>query len=209
MNRRFLAATVLLLSTAITSFAQQNPLGIKINKVDVLFEKTPDYTIGIGPKRKANSQDWLVGEVDFSFEPRDPRQQFLDDLTFNYYILLANESREFPKGTLLTGTINHTAVAPGRNLHSVAFVSPRTLARFFGGKAPASASQATQAVGVTISNQGQVVAEESVGKGKGTRQWWTQFQQGPPGYVLDKQQTPFAPLFWDYYEATKLKPAGY
>jgi hypothetical protein len=29
-----------------------------------------------------------------------------------------------------------------------------------------------------------------------------------PGYVLNKNETPFAPLVWDYYEAIKTRPAG-
>jgi hypothetical protein len=28
------------------------------------------------------------------------------------------------------------------------------------------------------------------------------------GYVLNKNETPFAPLVWDYYEAIKARPAG-
>jgi hypothetical protein len=84
------------------------------------------------------------------------------------------------------------------------YISPRTLERFFEGKIPTSASSAVVDVGVTITKQGQLVAE-SIWKGRG--QWWSTLQQ-VTGYVLNKSETPFAPLAWDYYEAIKSRPAG-
>jgi hypothetical protein len=78
------------------------------------------------------------------------------------------------------------------------------LERFFEGKIPNSASSTVVDVGVTITKQGQLVAESSW---KGRGQWWTTLQQ-VSGYVLNKNETPFAPLAWDYYEAIKARPAG-
>ena len=57
---------------------------------------------------------------------------------------------------------------------------------------------------VTITKQGQLVAE---GSWKGKGQWWSTMQQ-VNGYVLNKNETPFAPLAWDYYEAIKARPGG-
>jgi len=191
-------------------FAQQSQSGFEITKIEPTFEKTPVYNIGIGPKRNTGpSKDWLIVEVEFSYEPRgasDP--QFLDDLVFNYYIALKNQSAKNPQPTLITGSVTHVAIPTGKELRSSAFVSPRTLERFFDGKVPSNASQAIAAVGVTITRGGQVVAEMSTGEGKGNQQWWTRFQQAPPGYVLNKNETPFAPLFGDYYEAIRAKAPG-
>jgi hypothetical protein len=86
----------------------------------------------------------------------------------------------------------------------VMYVSPRTLERFFEGKIPSTASSAITDVGVIITKQGQTVAEASW---KGRGQWWSALQQ-VNGYVLNKNETPFAPLAWDYYEAIKARPAG-
>lgn len=194
--------------SAIAAFsqAQAQNTGFKIESIDVSLEPTPVYNLTIGPQRKATSQDWMMIETTFSYEPQERGvDPFLDELTFNYYVLLGNKSREYPQGSLLVGSITHVAVGPGKGLHSVAFVSPRTLQRYFLGKAPTNKSSATQAIGVTITRQGQVVAEDSIGLGKGKPQWWNQFQQ-TPGYVLNKNDTPFAPLFWDYFEALKSTP---
>lgn len=208
MIRKLFTAAVLLATAGFTQ-AQFTPANtpIKINEISPSLERTPEFTIGVGPQRKASSQDWLWIEVAYTYAPRTPNPQPIDDLAINYYILLNNASRPAnPTGTLLTGTITHTGVTPGTDVHhSVALVSPQTLRRYFNGKAPASINTVFQAIGVTVSIQGALAAEVSIGKGKGKPQWWQQFQQGPAGLVMSKDQTPFAPLFYDYFDAVKTK----
>lgn len=205
---RSLFTAALLLSTAV--FAQAQAVAnspIKITDIKPSLESTPDFSITIGPQRKARSQQWLWIEVSFVYQSRTP--QPLPELTLNYYVLLNDASPQNRLGTLLTGTITHTGVAPGTDVHhSVALISPQTLRQFFGDRVPATAATAVQAIGVTATVNGQLVAEESIGKGKGMKGWWNNFQQGPAGLVLNKDQTPFAPLFYDYFEAIKSKSAG-
>lgn len=186
--------------------AQQPNTEFKITTITPSFVTTPEYSINFGPKNKrvSKNKNFLEVEVNFDWQPRARTPEFLDELTLNYYILLKNESRENPKGTLLTGSVTHVAIPQQKALNSVMFVSPRTLERFFSGKIPTTVDGAVVDVGVTITAQGQLVAEASW-KGKG--QWWTGFQQ-VGGYVLNKNETPFAPLVWDYYEAIKSRPGG-
>lgn len=210
MIRKLLPALAIL---ALAGAAQAQPVAnspLKITAITPSMEKSPEYNIGIGPQRKANSADWLWVEVSFTYNPPNRNAQPIDDVAFGYYILLNNPSREAPAGTLLTGTVTHTGVTPGSDVkHSLALVSPQTLRRFFGGKSPSSLAQAVQAIGVTASVQGQLVDELSILKGKGAKQWWQKLPQGPQGLVLSKDQSPFAPLFFDYFEAIKSKGPGY
>jgi hypothetical protein len=205
---RSLFTAAFLLSTAV--FAQAQAVAnspIKITDIKPSLESTPDYSITIGPQRKAKSQQWLWIEVSFVYQSRTP--QPLPELTLNYYVLLNDVTAQNRLGTLLTGTITHTGVVPGTDVHhSVALISPQTLRQFFGDRVPATAGTAVQAVGVTATVNGQLAAEESIGKGKSMKAWWNNFQQGPAGLVLNKDQTPFSPLFYDYFEAIKAKPAG-
>lgn len=201
--------TVSLLLTLLSfSFAaaQSATTDFEILKITPDLVTTPEYNVSLGPKNKRvqKNKDWLELEVSFSWQPRAAKPEFLDDLTLNYYVLLNNKSREYPQGTLLTGTVTHVAVPQAKGLNSVMYISPRTLERFFGGKIPTSASSALTDVGVIITKQGQTVAEASW---KGRGQWWSALQQ-VSGYVLNKNETPFAPLAWDYYEAIKARPAG-
>lgn len=187
------------------AYAQQNN-DFQIVSITPSLVTTPEYSINYGPKNKKvpKNKDFLELEVSFDWQPRAKEPKFLDDLTLNYYVLLSNKSKEYPKGVLLTGSVTHTAIPQARGLNSVMYVSPRTLERFFDGKAPNTVNATVVDVGVTITKQGQLVAEKSW-KGKG--QWWSTLQQ-VSGYVLNKNETPFAPLAWDYYEAIKTRPAG-
>jgi hypothetical protein len=199
--------TSLLLAAGTLSIATAQPAkDFQILKITPDLATTPEYNFAFGPKNKKvqKNKDWLEVEVSFEWQPREQKPEFLDELTFNYFILLNNKSRENPGGTLLTGTVTHVAIPQAKGLNSVMYVSPRTLERFFEGKIPSTASSAITDVGVTITKQGQTVAEASW---KGRGQWWSALQQ-VSGYVLNKNDTPFAPLAWDYYEAIKARPAG-
>jgi hypothetical protein len=211
MIRRILPAFALLASACLAQAqftAANSP--VQITDVKASLEKSPEFTIGIGPQRKATSQDWLWVEVTFTYKGtgRPPVPGQADEIAFNYNILLKNNSPQNRTGTLLSGTITHTGVTPGRESHhSLALVSPQTLKSFFDGKAPTALASTVQAIGVNAMVDGQVAAEMSTGIGKTTPQWWRKVPPGPTGLVLSKDQTPFAPLFYDYFEAVKAKGA--
>jgi hypothetical protein len=205
MNQ-LLVTAILAATLPLVAHAQQANTEFKITKITPDLVTTPEYNFSFGPKGKkvAKNKNFLEVEVSFDWQPRAAKPEFLDELTFNYYILLNNKDRENPQGTLLVGSVTHVAIPQSKALNSVMYVSPRTLERFFAGKVPGTAAAAITDVGVTITKQGQLVADFSW-KGKG--QWWSSMQQ-VPGYVLNKNETPFAPLAWDYYEAIKARPAG-
>jgi len=183
-----------------TLLAQQPNTEFQISAITPDLVTTADYSYTLGPKNKrTKNKDFLELEITFDWQPKAKEPKYLDDLAVNYYVLLNNKSREAPKGTLLTGSVTLTAIAQGKGMHAVMYISPRTLERFFDGKPPTTATAALVDVGVTLSKQGAIVADKSW-KGKG--QWWSTMQQ-TPGYLLKKSKTPFAPLAWDYYESEK------
>jgi hypothetical protein len=57
-----------------------------------------------------------------------------------------------------------------------------------------------QAVAVLISVQGRIVAMES--KPKSNQRWWEQLAP-VDGLLLSRDQTPFAPIYFDDYEPVK------
>jgi len=186
-----------------------------IKKIDSNLVETPQFTAGSYRKQQPGATrplPWL--EVDVNFERDEVKKddpKYSEDLSVGYYILLKNEAFTPDKQrTLLTGTTTISDVPYGKGLHTAAFVSPQTLGRFFDGKPPATAQQAIVDVGVTISNSSGLVAIASSNnpdvakQGKG---WW---ETAPgmtkvEGRVLDKGQTPFAPLAWDYFVPSKAK----
>ncbi|MEO6847967.1 MAG: Amuc_1102 family pilus-like protein [Chthoniobacterales bacterium] len=192
------------MSLSFSAFAQA-PSDFEITKIDPSFQKTPQYNVQYGPQILPRSKDWLEVDVEFSWDPRGRvESKYTDELTFTYYILLNNKSPQNPHGTLLTGQVTHVAIAIGKGMRSVMYVSPKTLERFFDGKIPSTPAVGVIDVGVTITKQGQLVASKSW---KGVGPWWSN-QQQTAGYVLNKNETPYAPLFWDHYEAIKSRPSG-
>jgi hypothetical protein len=186
-----------------------------IRKIESAFFETPQISAGTYRKNQPGADrpvPWL--EVDVNFDRDEVSKdaaKFSDDLTVNFYILLNNAMlTEDKQPTLLTGTTTISDVPYSKGLHVAAFVSPQSLARFFGGKVPSTAQQALVDVGVTISNATGVVAisssksTEVAKQGKG---WWeSEFAMTKvSGRVLEKSQTPFAALAWDYYLPSKFK----
>jgi hypothetical protein len=182
------------------AFSQAPNTEYRILNIEPQFLESPAYSGARYDKRGTRAKEWLEVEVTFEWQPRLRDPKYTDELTFNYYILLKNKSAAYPQGTLLIGSVTHTSIPQERDMHSVVYISPRTLERFFDGNVPGNAEQALVDVGVSITKQGQEVAATSWKSRTGS--WWPQFQQ-TPGFVLNKNETPFAPLAWDYYEAIK------
>ena len=189
-----------LFAIVVCAFGQTPNTDYQILKIEPQFLESPAYGGARYDKRGAKAKEWLEVEVTFEWQPRLRDPKYTDELTFNYYILLKNKSALYPQGTLLVGSVTHTSIPQERDMHSVVYISPRTLERFFDGRVPGNVEQALVDVGVTVTKQGQEVAATSWKSRSGS--WWPQFQQ-TPGFVLNKNETPFAPLAWDYYEAIK------
>ena len=141
MSKRLLSLCLAVAFVAGSAQAQQLSKDFQITKLTPDMVITPEYNFSYGPKNKkvSKNKDWLEVEVSFDWQPREKKPEFLDELTFNYYILLNNKSRENPQGTLLTGSVTHVALPQAKAMNSVMYVSPRTLERFFEGKIPNSA----------------------------------------------------------------------
>jgi hypothetical protein len=165
--------------------AQQRGSGYEISGISPSVVRTPDYDFSGDKKPGVRPRNWLEVEVEFRAEP-----EMTEELTVKYYILVNK--------TLFVGETTHVNIAKGRERRSVMYIAPNTLERLMEGK-PFNAS-AIENVGVELLKQGQLVAVKSL---KDSRvPWWQQFPQ-TTGYVLNKNDTPFAPLYWDRYEAIK------
>jgi hypothetical protein len=167
-------------------FAQNRTTEFQLTKITKNLVSTPQFTYSGAQQYPANQRDrWLEVEVEFTATP-----DFTDELTCKYFIMV--------NGKLLTGEVTHVNVGAGREKRSVMYVSPRALARFAGSGGPTPNS--IQNVAVQITQKGAVKDELSFARGPG--QWYA----GLPavtGFVLNKNETPFAPLYWDRYEQIK------
>jgi hypothetical protein len=168
-------------------FAQARPGSeFQLAKITKNLITAPDFTYTGAQQYRTNQRDrWLEVEVTFVAAP-----EFTDDLTLKYFILL--------NGKLLAGEVTHTGVLAGRENRSVMYVSPKGIARCMGNQ-PFTINS-IQNITVQISQKGAVKDELSLVRAPA--QWYATI---PPlaGLVLNKNETPFAPLYWDRYEQIK------
>lgn len=164
----------------------QGPGDFQITKITKNLISTPQFTYAGAQSYQTNQRDrWLEVEVEFTAVPG-----WTDELTFRYYILF--------NGKVLTGEVTHTNIPAGRNNRSVMYVSPQALTRFSNNRPFTITS--FQNIGVQIVQQGAVKDELSLARSPA--QWFTAMPQ-ISGFVLNKNETPFAPLYWDRYEQIK------
>ena len=167
-------------------FAQSRTAEFQLTKITKNLVSTPQFTYTGAQQYPTNQRDrWLEVEVEFTAAP-----DFTDELTFKYFILM--------NGKLLTGEVTHVNIAAGRENRSVMYISPRALARFAGNGGVTQNS--IQNVAVQIVKGGAIKDELSFARA--AAQWYA----GLPaltGLVLNKNETPFAPLYWDRYEQIK------
>jgi len=169
------------------AFAQvRAPAGgeFQITKISKNLIATPDF--GIGQYRPEANLRWLEVEVEFNAAP-----EWTDELTLKYYILF--------NGRLLTGDVTHINIPGGLN-RSVMYVLPVALTRFAGNRP--ILPNIIPNIAIQIVQGGTVRSELSLTRAPA--QW---FAALPPitGFVLNKNETPFAPLSWDRYAQIKTR----
>jgi hypothetical protein len=118
----------------------------------------------------------------------DTIPDLIDELTFRFTAAV--------EGKLLVGDVTYQAISKGKDHYAVMYISPKGIAGLTGGKPLTSA--AVENVWVQIERQGQVLAKASL---KPTP---AKNQQQITGLILNKNQTPFAPLYYDRYEEIKV-----
>ncbi|MBV9659323.1 MAG: hypothetical protein JO295_14580 [Verrucomicrobia bacterium] len=191
-----------LLSTAERAQAQTRGSNYGISAINVSQPPTPDYSLNGGANKGAQVQKWLEIEVQFSapaLPPMPPGQLpalGASDLTVRYFVLVGGNK-------LLTGEVTHTDVLGGQQLYSVMYVSPRSLQLLEGNKPFVTSDITNIEVQLTKPGVGQPLAIRQVKPGPPLGN--SAFQQ-ITGFLLNKSQTPFAPLYWDRYEV--IKPAS-
>jgi hypothetical protein len=167
----------------------QAPIGpgsVKLGKIAIEGQKTPEFNLSLGPtKRTGKSLTWLEIEVDYDTMPKE-----IDELTFKFSALIEKQ--------LITGEVTYVNIAEGKGHYAVMYVSPKGLDKLTKGKPFTAAS--VENAWVEVTRQGQQLSKP-VSLKNGNVPNVPQMS----GLLLNKNQTPFAPLFYDRYEEIKPK----
>jgi len=137
---------------------------------------------------------WLEFEADFDTADEFP------ELTMKCSVLL-----QLGKGVkLVEGEVTLVDVAKGKDRHAVMYIAPKTLNKLSENK-PFTMTM-VRAILVELSAQGELIGANFKGSPGITADAFTQGKDKldkVTDAMLNKSQTPFGPLFWDYYEAIK------
>ncbi|MDQ3200398.1 MAG: hypothetical protein M3Q46_14655 [Verrucomicrobiota bacterium] len=162
---------------------------LQLTKITRNLIATPEFNYSGAETFRTNTRDrWLEVEVEFAAVP-----EFTEEATFKYFILV--------NGKLLTGEVTHVNILGGKELRSVVYVPPRALAYVMGNR-PLTANT-VENVAVQVLQGGAVKDELSLAR---ARPDWYSALPAVTGLVLNKNETPFAPLYWDRYQ--QIKSAG-
>jgi len=144
-----------------------------------------------GSSKRASSREWAELSVLFDTEP-----EWLDEVAFQYYVLLRNQTGA--EYTLLKGVVTYVDVDRGRAHQGVAYVRPAALVRY------------GEIVGVAVEAKvkGEIVSVLSEGRLGASKplpqEWWKNPNLTPKeGYIVDKSKSPFSLINFDNYEALK------
>ena len=193
-----IAAISLLFSS--TGFAQK-PVDVDIKKLEIIEQSSPRYSVGlVKDKRISREKKWLEFEVEFEAK-KAPRagdtSPFVDDLLFKYFIAFKGIDPVTRKNVMGVGQLTHINVESGEVTHSAMYVSPSALTRIRGRSGQTSRTE-VEGFAVQVFYQGQLVAEDSDFR-KSSRWWATGVLPPKDGIALPKSETPFAPLWYDYF----------
>ena len=128
---------------------------------------------------------WLKIEVQF-----ESRLEWADDVQLKYYVLTKGERAEDSR--LFVGDVTHINVAKGSQHYSAMFIQPNTLKRYGAGQ--------IEKVAVRLYYKGVAVSTLSAPPTK--ELWWDRYAP-TPGYLLPPQDTPWAPIANERFEAAK------
>ncbi len=189
---------------------QAVPPEIRIDRINATLIPSPEFGSRDEVRPPRDAFRWLQIEVEFTMRIDRSLPQFVDELTFKYYVgisddLLAGGSANPLSGRALLGEIIHTDVkasTPGSTRMSVAYVAPRAFERMVGGRT-INTSNVNIAVEVVMAGVPTPLAVESVGPlARQAAGWWTQVPH-VTGLLLPRDRTPFGPLSYDRYEPVK------
>lgn len=174
--------STLALSLSALAQAPIGPGAIKLSKIIPSIVKSPEYQVQGIPAKRTKASDWLEVEVEFEVKVEE-----IDELTFAYTIMIDNK--------LVDGSVTHVNIQKGRERYSVVYIAPRSLEKLTGGH-PLT-KESVQNVWVVVTRQGLEIARDAL------KNVAIPNMQHLTGFVLNKNETPYAPLFYDRYEAIK------
>lgn len=140
----------------------------------------------LGSRPSSLQRKWLKIEVQFDSKP-----EWADDVQVKYYVQLS----EHGERKMFTGEVTHVNVAKGSQHYSAMFIPPNALKRYGNGQ--------VDVVTARMFYKGAVVSEKTEAMGKSVPTSWWEKSTPILGCLLPPQDTPWAPVASERFEAVK------
>lgn len=206
-ERLWITALVITLVLVFTGFnlpsraqEQQRPrVAVRVTDVEIKTVKTPQYSTLEGTRLTDDDLKWL--RINLDYEARVAEGEWIDNLRLDWYILILNGST--PRMLLKTSVSYLDINTEDDEHHAVVYVRPRTILRHY--KDSGNVSERDVLVHVEVNSGGEMIAERNYSKtsARVPDRWWTfSAPRVTPlaNALLARNETPFAPLDYDYYE---------
>ena len=192
-------ASLFALALLVPNAASAQTVRVDGIKVEMIQQKTPIYNVSGVTDKRTDSKTWL--EFDVYFETKVAKQvkaSAIDGLVAKFYLVLDNIASKEEARTLV-GETKLLGVPAGEKSATVLYLPPAAIEKITGSKTGVKAGF----WGVEFLYNGILVGKES-STGK---DWWKSPKAYPveSGILKKKSETPFAPLWGDFYasEATE------
>jgi hypothetical protein len=196
--RRSALAAIAASAAALTFLATPLHAQGKAEVGNLTFDDIPSPEIQTGKSKKFTPKDWLEVEAGIKIPATNADQKksgFINQVTVKWYVAVDNPDA---KGVIkLTKTINHLNVPVDEEIFSSVYLSPSAIKRLTGKDKAGKSS--VRAVGVEVLVDGEKIGQASEKQKEG---WWNAgslSDQSDKFPLLNKDETPFAMLWWDRY----------
>lgn len=196
--RRSALAAIAASAAALTFLATPLHAQGKAEVGNLTFDDIPSPEIQTGKSKKFTPKDWLEVEAGIKIPATNADQKksgFINQVTVKWYVAVDNPDA---KGVIkLTKTINHLNVPVDEEIFSSVYLSPSAIKRLTGKDKAGKSS--VRAVGIEVLVDGEKVGQAAEKQKEG---WWNAgslSDQSDKFPLLNKDETPFAMLWWDRY----------
>ncbi len=177
----------------------------KVTPVKPTFDDLQSPEFSGGKQKSFKPRDWLEVEAAFTVQMSPaPPSNTAEKVLVKWYLAVAHPEKAGAY-LLLTKDVTHVNVPLETEIFSSIYLSPSSVTRLTG--SDRGGKKAVAYVGYEVVINGVKVAEET---DKGKVGWWNQpsdkISRSETVPILDKTQTPFAPMWWDRYAEVFVEP---
>jgi len=179
-------------------FAQRGR--VRVNDININYIRSPKFEDTSDSRAKPRDREWL--QVRCEYETDDGRGGWIDEVTLEWSVAVVPKSG---KPVICKRQVTYVDIADG-NHHAVMYIRPGFMRRYYEDR---RIGNRDVAVYVEARIPGANPATYEYSKGKMPREWWR--YEEPQVVVkqtelLNRMETPFAPLDYDFYEHIKVEP---